>query len=351
MASGSYGFAVGGYDTAGGTYSGTLNYSIGTESITANSSTVTLPAISLSGRLNRSNGGWGSSGSAAVSLPSGICYYQNGTQVTKMASSAMMSGGWCNTDYSTTVNSKSVNTSSIFKSSNNTQREVTLELFAPIIMGSGYSTAPVTYNVSGRVDNVSLPFSSGTLKVTLNAPPTFNASQVYADTGLTIGTVAKVDVSSLSAKYGGTISEVLLTIGEQTATTTTAGTMSITLDTVGVFTPTVKVTDSRGQETTKTLNTIIVRSELPTWVEPVTDRANSKTRTTATDMTRIASDCAYLGGQNEITEYSLGDFVAESEWSKIISFAQTLDATITSSTDYLNLNKIEIAFKNAHDDL
>jgi len=246
-----------------------------------------------------------------------------------------------------TTATRTVSAGSIFNSSNRTLLSVPIKLYMKVTIYHNSESRTARYK---ETSFSSYDFDTA-YTVTLNAPPTFTTSQVYADTGLTIGTVAKVDVSSLSAKYGGTISEVLLTIGEQTATTTTAGTMSITLDTVGVFIPTVKVTDSRGQETTKTLNTIIVRSELPTWVEPVADRANSKTRTTATDMTRIASDCAYLGGQNETTEYSLGDFVAESEWNKIVSFAQTLDATITSSTDYLNLNKMELAFKNAHDEL
>lgn len=189
------------------------------------------------------------------------------------------------------------------------------------------------------------------ITITLDAPPTFTTTQVYSSGALTPGTVANVDVAELTAQYGGDIVSAVLTIGSQTDTITEDGTLSITLDSSGYFEPTVVVTDSRGQTTTEELNPIIVRTEVPEWITPVTNRANSKTRTNATDMTRIASDCAYLGGANEVIEYSSSDIVRSDEWDRIITFAQTLNATITSGTDYINLNKIEQAFLDAYEDL
>lgn len=99
-----------------------------------------------------------------------------------------------------------------------------------------------------------------TYNLTLDAPPTFTSTQVsfdtsYVYTGLT---TASVSVSALSAKYGGDISEVKLTIGNQSVTRADAGTLSILLASAGTFTPTVSVTDSRGQVTTKTLDAITV---------------------------------------------------------------------------------------------
>jgi hypothetical protein len=84
------------------------------------------------------------------------------------------------------------------------------------------------------------------------------------------------------------------------------------------------------------------------WLGAVTDRANAQTRTTAEDMKRIASDMAYLGGVPVKLVYTPNDIVTETEWAAIIAFAQSLDPTITDSTRYDNLNKIEQAFLDAY---
>ena len=69
---------------------------------------------------------------------------------------------------------------------------------------------------------------------------------------------AKVTLSQSWIQYGGTISSATLTIGEQTVTGST-GTLSIIPNTAGTFTPTLVVTDSRGQTTTKTFDPIVVQ--------------------------------------------------------------------------------------------
>ena len=60
------------------------------------------------------------------------------------------------------------------------------------------------------------------------------------------------------AKYEGDITEVKLIVGNQTATGSGDGTLSITPNTAGLFTPVVTVTDSRGQVTEHTLPQITV---------------------------------------------------------------------------------------------
>lgn len=164
---------------------------------------------------------------------------------------------------STNANVASFNTDayiyagSWFNSNNSTTRTIESVLTLRVLQLDGYISSS-----SDPYDYIWLqnPVTVANVNVTLDAPPTFTASNVsfdtnYVYTGLT---TASVDVSSLSAKFGGTITEVKLTIGNQSVTRTNNGTLSILLEAEGTFTPTVTVTDSRGQVTTKTLETITV---------------------------------------------------------------------------------------------
>lgn len=145
-------------------------------------------------------------------------------------------------------------TSSYFNASNASERRVEVQYYISSVWAD-------TTNSSGDDVNI-YDTSTFTLSQTLvlDAPPTFSTTgmsfdmaQIYA--GLT---TASVSVSALSAKYGGDISEVKLTIGNQSVTRADAGTLSILLESAGTFTPTVSVTDSRGQVTTKSLDAITV---------------------------------------------------------------------------------------------
>lgn len=150
---------------------------------------------------------------------------------------------------------------SAFNSGNPTDIQVPITVKSTVMMlgsgklSGGALTTPVgAYNSSTETDWGTLAY------IKLNAPPTFTVSAMtfdtnYVYTGLT---TASVDVSALSAKYGGSITEVKLTIGNQSVTRTNNGTLSILLEAEGTFTPTVTVTDSRGQVTTQTLEAITV---------------------------------------------------------------------------------------------
>lgn len=164
---------------------------------------------------------------------------------------------------STNANVASFNTDayiyagSWFNSNNSTTRTIESALTLRVLMLDGYISSS-----SDPYDYIWLqnPVTVANVNVTLDAPPTFTASNVsfdtsYVYTGLT---TASVDVSSLSAKFGGSITDVKLTIGNQNVTRTNNGTLSILLEAEGTFTPTVTVTDSRGQVTTKTLEAITV---------------------------------------------------------------------------------------------
>ena len=87
------------------------------------------------------------------------------------------------------------------------------------------------------------------------------------------------------------------------------------------------------------------------WYDPtpaVTNRGQGS-YTTAEDMTRMVRNGAlavntYAPGR---MAYQQGDIVREDEWNALVEAAQTIDPTVTYSTHYANLNKIEAAFDSA----
>lgn len=87
------------------------------------------------------------------------------------------------------------------------------------------------------------------------------------------------------------------------------------------------------------------------WYDPVpavTNRGQGS-YTTAADMTRMVRNGAlavstYSPGR---MVYQQGDIVRADEWNALVEAAQTIDPTITYSTVYTNLNKIEAAFDSA----
>lgn len=87
------------------------------------------------------------------------------------------------------------------------------------------------------------------------------------------------------------------------------------------------------------------------WYDPVPAVTNRGpgSFTTATDMTRMVRNGAlavstYAPGR---MVYQQGDIVREDEWNALVEAAQTIDPTVTYSTHYANLNKIEAAFDSA----
>ena len=87
------------------------------------------------------------------------------------------------------------------------------------------------------------------------------------------------------------------------------------------------------------------------WYDPtpaVTNRGPGS-YTTAADITRMVRNGAlavntYAPGR---MVYQQGDIVREDEWNALVEAAKTIDQTVTYSTIYSNLNKIEAAFDSA----
>lgn len=87
------------------------------------------------------------------------------------------------------------------------------------------------------------------------------------------------------------------------------------------------------------------------WYDPVPAVTNRGpgSYTTAADITRMVRNGAlavstYAPGR---MVYQQGDIVREDEWNALVEAAQTIDPTVTYSTHYANLNKIEAAFDSA----
>lgn len=158
--------------------------------------------------------------------------------------------------YSTSA-SVTLTTSSYFKSTNPTARTVTLNLVAP----KDFAVSPYEPSTGSSLAcaNPSAKTLS-TITLMLDVPPTATVSAVSYDTPYVYAglTTASVTVSDLSAKYGGNITDVTLTIGEQSTSISGNGTLSILLNASGTFTPVVTITDSRGQTKDYTLDPITV---------------------------------------------------------------------------------------------
>lgn len=181
------------------------------------------------------------------------------------------------TTYTITAVSKesmTVNLSTFFTSSNPTVKTLDVYFCSRYVQAESLKSDGTLAN--HYADDTSTVWGKiGTL--TLNAPPTFTASATTSAPYYQYGTPYTVNVSNLSAKYGGSISEVKLTIGSQSATRSGNGTITITPNKAGTFTPQVKVTDSRGQVTTKSLSSITVIGTSVGITSFNVDRINSTT--------------------------------------------------------------------------
>lgn len=158
-----------------------------------------------------------------------------------------------------------VNTSEIFsRSLNKTSRAFAIKCLvgAPTTIPSlQYLYDSLTTSSSQPADDVILY----TANVTLNAPPIVTldtptyATPHYAEFGS-----YSVPITSADAQYGGDITKVVLTVGSDSTTQTYSSesiadeTISVTPTVGGTFTPTITVTDSRGQTTTTSLPQIVV---------------------------------------------------------------------------------------------
>lgn len=235
--------------------------------ITASGPTFNFPFPTVTGKHTASNVNKKSYGTARLSfyfiigaytIPGSIAYQKNTSSPYNWVADTALS-----IPQVTAPSGLTIYTSDVFNANNKTSKTVNVSvtfLSSGVVnlqssMNSDYS-GPST----GSYKNSSSVSWGNAFTITLNAPPTFDCTNVTLTSPVYAGyTTATATVSNLSAKYGGDISSAVLKIGSQTATRTTNGSFTpFTLTTAGTFRPTVTVTDSRGQTTTKELPSITI---------------------------------------------------------------------------------------------
>lgn len=243
-------------------------------SVSASSNTVSLPNISIKGNISDAG-------------PTDLYYWYLGTDnktppsyhplkwyigaTEKGDLTALCSTAVYNNVYNT-ASWSNISTSDIFTSNNSTTRTVAITVKAP-------SGASLVGYYEGYTDNIYNDSEKTilTANITLNVPPTATISAISYDTGYIYSglTTASITVSDSSAYYGGNISSVEFTIGSQTDTLAGDGTLSIALANPGTFTPTVTITDSRGQTKTYSLDPITVNTYTAPTLSFDVDRTDS----------------------------------------------------------------------------
>lgn len=252
----------------------TWTISVSASDITASDSTFSLPTVKLTAKYSAYSG-------KAYGLVSVNGSLRTPSDTVLAGINASYQGQWAgNTNKTVNFSNSagSINTSDFFNSGNPTQKTVGIPFVSSMVSGTTASTASMgTTAPSGAFTSISTTNWGTLFNITLNAPPTFDSTQVYFDTPYVYAgyTTASVDVSNVSAKYGGDISSVAFTVGNQTVTGSGNGTLSIALTASGTFTPIVKVTDSRGQVTTKTLNAITVNAYVAPTVSFTVERTDN----------------------------------------------------------------------------
>lgn len=154
------------------------------------------------------------------------------------------------------------NTSTFFTSSNKTSKTLSI-----VYTGSLAGITDVNSTMSGyttcTMNTGEVSFTMGT--ITLNAPPVVELGTPTYNTPHYTGLGEySVPITSATAKYGGDITSIKLTIGAdsvvQNYSTSTVSnqTISLTPTQADTYTPTITVTDSRGQTKTESLPQITV---------------------------------------------------------------------------------------------
>ena len=165
-------------------------------------------------------------------------------------------------------------TSAFFKASNKTTRTITLTYKCHTVSADSAIKSSDGYIYEGNdgqlrlySSDTGMPFDIATANITLNAPPTaIYDTPVYSTPHYAGLGAYSVTVTSAEAQYGGDIQTITLAVGSDSViqnystATVTNQTLSVTPSVAGTFTPTLTITDTRGQVTTINFEQIIVNT-------------------------------------------------------------------------------------------
>lgn len=237
--------------------------------VTATGNTVNVPVPTITAKYTYSgkNGAWAYV-SNAIFVVGGV---DTGNRVSYGAEYA--EGSWSSGASKTLPRSNttfSIPTNTLFNSNNKTVRNVSVYFNSNASRGEGAVSLCSWKGVMADLWDAYDGYCGlwGPLEtVTLNAPPivTYTAPTYAIPHYAGLGAYS-VTVTSASAQYGGDIQSITLKIGNEeqsqsySSATVTNKTLTVTPSVAGTYTPTITVTDTRGQVATVNLEQITVNA-------------------------------------------------------------------------------------------
>ena len=207
------------------------------------------------------------------------------------------------------------------------------------------NSLPIRYYIKTVIGgNTYSTYKDATFTVS-DANPTFTAT--YQDTNSTVTAITgddqlivrnkstlQINVASLSAKKGATISSVTATINGVSYTGTISGTSAtIAVGTINVAentTAAVKVTDSRSNATTQNLAITVANWELPTGIITLARQSNYYSETDI----KVDGNYSSVDGHNSMTIKVREKKVGTSTWSSYTTLQDNVTTTLTLDNLY-----------------
>lgn len=205
---------------------------------------------------------------------------------------------------------------------------------------TGSNTLPVRFYIKTVIGSTTYYNYKQVNFTVTDANPTFTAS--YEDTNSTVTAITgnnqlivrnqstlQINVASLSAKKGATISTVTASVNGVTYSGTISGTTATinvgTLNVSSNITAVVTVTDNRNNQTSQNLAITVADWELPTGIITLARQSNYYSETDIT----VDGSYSSVGGHNTMTIKVRQKKVGTSTWSSYTTLQDNVTSTIT----------------------